>query len=197
MADEQKKEVSEEKEEKVQENEATAQQSTETKEETDAKVDVDAEKEKDGENDKLAEELEKAKNDYLYLRAEYDNYRKRTMKEKAELIVSGGEKVLKNILPVVDDFERGIAAAEKTEDVQAVKEGMKLIYDKFMKFLEQEGVKPIEAKGQKFDTDYHESIALVPVEDEAQDGVVLDCVQTGYTLGEKVIRYARVAVGKK
>lgn len=158
---------------------------------------VKEKKEATSETDKMAEELEKAKNDYLYLRAEYDNYRKRTIKEKAELIESASSRVLVDILPLIDDFERGIEANEKAEDLEVVKEGMKLIYEKFVGFLKNQRVEAIEAKGKKFDTDYHEAIAMIPAATEEEDGVVMDCVQKGYMLGDKVIRHAKVAVGKK
>ena len=138
------------------------------------------------------EELEK----YLRLSAEFDNYRKRTMKEKAELILNGGEKSLSSILPVVDDFERAIKTMETATDVNAVKEGVELIYNKFMAVLAQNGVKVIETKDQPLDTDYHEAIAVIPAPSEAQKGKILDCVQTGYTLNDKVLRHAKVVVGE-
>ena len=155
------------------------------------------------EEEKLAQELEKAnaeiedqKDKYLRLSAEFDNYRKRTMKEKAELILNGGEKSLSSILPVVDDFERAIKTMETATDVQAVKEGVELIYNKFMATLAQNGVKVIETKDQPLNTDYHEAIAVIPAPSEAQKGKILDCVQTGYTLNDKVLRHAKVVVGE-
>ena len=155
------------------------------------------------EEEKLAQELEKAnaeiedqKDKYLRLSAEFDNYRKRTMKEKAELILNGGEKSLSSILPVVDDFERAIKTMETAKDVKAVKEGVELIYNKFMATLAQNGVKVIETKDQPLDTDYHEAIAVIPAPSEEQKGKILDCVQTGYTLNDKVIRHAKVVVGE-
>jgi molecular chaperone GrpE len=155
------------------------------------------------EEEKLAQELEKAneqieeqKDKYLRLSAEFDNYRKRTMKEKAELILNGGEKSLSSILPVVDDFERAIKTMETATDVNAVKEGVELIYNKFMAVLAQNGVKVIETKDQPLDTDYHEAIAVIPAPSEAQKGKILDCVQTGYTLNDKVLRHAKVVVGE-
>ena len=142
------------------------------------------------------ETIEEQKDKYLRLSAEFDNYRKRTMKEKAELILNGGEKSLSSILPVVDDFERAIKTMETATDVQAVKEGVELIYNKFMATLAQNGVKVIETKDQPLNTDYHEAIAVIPAPSEAQKGKILDCVQTGYTLNDKVIRHAKVVVGE-
>lgn len=155
------------------------------------------------EEEKLAQELEKAnaeieeqKDKYLRLSAEFDNYRKRTMKEKAELILNGGEKSISSILPIVDDFERALKNMETATDVVAVKEGVELIYNKFMSVLGQNGVKVIETKEQPLDTDYHEAIAVIPAPIEALKGKILDCVQTGYTLNDKVIRHAKVVVGE-
>lgn len=153
--------------------------------------------------EKLARELEKAheqmeeqKDKYLRLSAEFDNYRKRTMKEKAELILNGGEKSISSILPIVDDFERALKNMETATDVAAVKEGVELIYNKFMSVLGQNGVKVIETKEQPLDTDYHEAIAVIPAPNEALKGKILDCVQTGYILNDKVIRHAKVVVGE-
>ena len=140
--------------------------------------------------------IEEQKDKYLRLSAEFDNYRKRTMKEKAELILNGGEKSISIILPVIDDFERAIKTMETAKDVKAVKEGVELIYNKFMATLAQNGVKVIETKDQPLDTDYHEAIAVIPAPSEEQKGKILDCVQTGYTLNDKVIRHAKVVVGE-
>ena len=140
--------------------------------------------------------IEEQKDKYLRLSAEFDNYRKRTMKEKAELILNGGEKSISSILPVIDDFERAIKTMETAKDVKAVKEGVELIYNKFMATLSQNGVKVIETKDQPLDTDYHEAIAVIPAPSEEQKGKILDCVQTGYTLNDKVIRHAKVVVGE-
>ena len=155
------------------------------------------------EEEKLAQELEKAneqieeqKDKYLRLSAEFDNYRKRTMKEKAELILNGGEKSISSILPIVDDFERALKNMETATDVAAVKVGVELIYNKFMSVLGQNGVKVIETKEQPLDTDYHEAIAVIPAPNEALKGKILDCVQTGYILNDKVIRHAKVVVGE-
>ena len=140
--------------------------------------------------------IEEQKDKYLRLSAEFDNYRKRTMKEKAELILNGGEKSISSILPVIDDFERAIKTMETAKEVKAVKEGVELIYNKFMATLAQNGVKVIETKDQPLDTDYHEAIAVIPAPSEEQKGKILDCVQTGYTLNDKVIRHAKVVVGE-
>ena len=136
------------------------------------------------------------KDKYLRLSAEFDNYRKRTVKEKAELILNGGEKSIKSILPVIDDMERALTTMETATDVNAVKEGVELIYNKFLSILSQDGVKVIETKDQPLDTDYHEAIAVIPAPTEEQKGKILDCVQTGYTLNGKVIRHAKVVVGE-
>lgn len=155
------------------------------------------------EEEKLTQELEKAneqieeqKDKYLRLSAEFDNYRKRTMKEKAELILNGSEKSIGSILPIVDDFERALKNMETATDVAAVREGVALIYNKFMSTLEKNGVKVIETKEQPLDTDYHEAIAVIPAPEEALKGKILDCVQTGYMLNDKVIRHAKVVVGE-
>ena len=140
--------------------------------------------------------IEEQKDKYLRLSAEFDNYRKRTMKEKAELILNGGEKSISSILPVIDDFERAIKTMETAKDVKDVKEGVELIYNKFMAVMAQNGVKVIETKDQPLDTDYHEAIAVIPAPSEEQKGKILDCVQTGYTLNDKVIRHAKVVVGE-
>lgn len=140
--------------------------------------------------------IEDQKDKYLRLSAEFDNYRKRTLKEKAELILNGGEKSLSSILPVIDDFERAIKTMESAQDVAAVKEGVELIYNKFLAVLAQNGVKVIETADQPLNTDFHEAIAVVPAPTEALKGKILDCVQTGYTLNDKVIRHAKVVVGE-
>ena len=155
------------------------------------------------EEEKLAQELEEAnkvieeqKDKYLRLSAEFDNYRKRTMKEKAELILNGAEKTISSILPIVDDFERALKNMETATDVAAVKEGVELIYNKFMSVLGQDGVKVIETKEKPLDTDFHEAIAVIPAPDKSLKGKILDCVQTGYTINDKVIRHAKVVVGE-
>lgn len=143
---------------------------------------------------KALEEIEALKTQLLYKQAEFDNYRKRTIKEKADLILGGGEKVCVAVLPVIDDMER--ALADKSEDPVAIKEGMQLIYNKFIKVLDQQGVKKIETVDADFNVDFHEAIAMVPGMGDDKKGKVIDCVQTGYTLNDKVIRHAKVAVGQ-
>ena len=133
---------------------------------------------------------------YLRLSAEFDNYRKRTLKEKAELIKNGGEKTLTAILPVLDDFERALKNMEASEETKALKEGVELIFNKFNKILSQEGLQKIETEGREFDVDFHEAIALIPAPSEDLKGKILDCVQTGYMLNDKVIRHAKVAVAQ-
>ncbi|WP_294629783.1 nucleotide exchange factor GrpE [uncultured Bacteroides sp.] len=145
---------------------------------------------------KAQETIEEQNDKYLRLSAEFDNYRKRTLKEKAELILNGGEKSLSSILPVVDDFERAIKTMETATDVNAVKEGVELIYNKFMSVLAQNGVKVIETKEHPLDTDFHEAIAMIPAPAEELKGKIIDCVQTGYTLNDKVLRHAKVVVGE-
>ena len=133
---------------------------------------------------------------YLRLHAEFDNFRKRTLKEKADIIKSGGERVLTDMLPFADDFERALQALHTAEDKEAMVEGMELIYSKFLNFLNQHGVKEIEALGQPFDADKFEAITTVPVQDKSQKGVIIDCVQKGYQLNDKIIRYPKVIVGE-
>ena len=145
---------------------------------------------------KMQEELDALRDKYLRSVAEFDNYRKRTLKEKAELILNGAEKTVLAILPVLDDMERAIENGAKTDDASVLKEGMELIHQKFGKILEGIGVKKIDTADADFNTDYHEAIAMVPGMGDDKKGKVLDCVQTGYTLNEKVIRHAKVAVGQ-
>ena len=128
--------------------------------------------------------------------AEFDNYRKRTMKEKAEIILNGSAGVVTDILPVIDDMERAIANSSKSEDFNALKEGIELIYNKFMHILEQKGLQKISPKNEPFDTDFHEAIAMIPAPDEASKGLVLDCAIDGYKLNDKVLRHAKGAVGE-
>lgn len=145
---------------------------------------------------KALEEIEILKDKYLRSVAEFDNYRKRTLKEKTELILNGSEKAVSAFLPIIDDMERAIESADKTDDIDAIKEGMKLIYQKTNKTMESLGVKKIDTSDADFDTDFHEAIAMVPGMGDDKKGKVLDCVQTGYTLNDKVIRHAKVAVGQ-
>lgn len=188
-------------------NEENAKVSAEEKEACDSQdqsqenADGQEEKEEGVENQeaKLLEELQakydKLNDTYLRLRAEFDNYRRHSLAEKAELVKNGGEKVLVNILPVIDDFERGLNALEQASDPESVKEGIELVYNKLISFLKQNGVQEIQVKGEDFNTDLHEAIAMIPAPDESQKGKVIDCIQKGYYLNDKVIRYAKVAVG--
>lgn len=142
------------------------------------------------------EEIASLKDKYLRQVAEFDNYRKRTMKEKAELILNGGEKVLSALLPILDDLERAAQNIEKSQDVDALKEGVSLIIDKLNKTLTAQGLKKMETIGKTFDTDFHEAVALIPAQQEEQKNHVIDCVQSGYMLNDKVIRHAKVVVGQ-
>ena len=181
------------------------QQGAETQtEETNSAENAGEEKETEiSEEEKIAKELEETKqaledykDKYLRLSAEFDNYRKRTMKEKAELIKNGGEKAISAILPILDDLERALQNMQKADDVKAMYEGIDLIHQKFLKNLGHEGLEKMNPVGEAFDTDFHEAIALVPAPEEAQKGKVLDCVQTGYKLNDKVIRHAKVVVAQ-
>lgn len=140
--------------------------------------------------------LEKEKKEYLFLMAEFDNFRKRTMKEKSEIIRNGAETAMKGLLPIIDDFERGLEAIEESRDAESIKEGMVLIYNKLIKHLASNGVKPMETTGADFDSELHEAVAMVPVPDEAQKGKIIDTLSKGYTINDKVLRYAKVAVGQ-
>ena len=142
------------------------------------------------------EQIEELKDKYLRAVAEFDNYKKRTLKEKTELILNGGEKTIVAILPILDDMERAAASAEKTDDIKALEEGWELIFKKLKKILESMGVKEIETKDADFNVDFHEAIAMVPGMGDDKKGKVIDCVQTGYTMNDKVIRHAKVAVGQ-
>lgn len=146
--------------------------------------------------DELQAQLDEQKDKYLRLAAEFDNFRRRTAKEKAELTKTGGAKAITAVLPVIDDMERAIENALKTSDIEALTEGLNLIYQKFLKVLGEEGLEKMSPKDEPFDTDFHEAIAMVPAADEAQKGKVLDCVQTGYKLNDKVIRHAKVVVAQ-
>ena len=195
--------INEEIQEEVKDTPETELEVEETEESQETEEDTKAPEEKayTAEEEKDPLEVAQAKiaelNDALLRKmAEFENYRKRTVKEKAELILNGGEKTVTKILPVIDDMERAIENGKKTDDVEALREGMDLIYKKFIKTLEGLGVKRIETEGQDFDTDYHEAIAMVPGMGDDKKGKVIDCVQTGYTMNDKVIRFAKVAVGQ-
>ena len=144
----------------------------------------------------LEKQVEDLKNQQLYKVAEFDNFRKRVMQEKADLIKNGGAKVITTLLPVIDDLERAQQNMDKYEDVNAVKEGLNLIIDKFFKLMAQEGLKKMDVVGQPFDSDLHEAIAMVPGQPDDKKGKVMDCMMAGYTLNDKVIRYAKVAVAE-
>lgn len=146
--------------------------------------------------ERLREDLAKEKKEYLFLMAEFDNFRKRTLREKSEIIRNAGENVLKGLLPIVDDFERGLKAAAQAEDANAVDEGMRLIYNKLIKFLAANGVKEFDPADDVYDADRHEAISVVPVPDEAQKGKILDTVEKGYMINDKVLRHAKVVVGQ-
>lgn len=144
----------------------------------------------------LEEKYNELNDSYLRLHAEYDNYRKRTLKEKMEIIKTAGEKVLTEMIPLIDDFERALETAENSDDKDALVEGLELIYSKFVGFINRHGVKEMEAIGEPFDADKFEAVTTIPVQDESQEGMVVDCVQKGYILNEKVIRFPKVIVGK-
>ena len=178
----------------------------ETDKEAEAKGTENSETSEDSENSEKSEEkdpLEKAqteiaelKNQLLYKVAEFENYRKRTLKERAELILNGGEKFITSILPILDDMERAIENGAKTDDPEVLREGMTLIHQKFMKTLESQGVTKIDTENADFDTDLHEAVAMVPGMGDDKKGKVIDCLQQGYKLNDKVIRHAKVAVGQ-
>ena len=170
-------------------NDETAQNET-----SDDNVETDFDKETEGETKEEVNEAEEWKDKYIRLFAEFENYKKRTLKEKTELILNGGEKTITAILPILDDFERAIA--DNTEDVAAIKEGFDLIFKKFLKTLEGIGVTKIDTDDKDFNVDFHEAIAMVPGMGDDKKGKIIDCVQTGYMLNDKVIRHAKVAVGQ-
>ena len=193
------KEKNQPQEEELLKNEETAQEAVENAEATQEEAPAQELTVEEQLANMLAEAqqmVNEERDKYLRLAAEFDNYRKRTLKEKAELIKNGGEKTLTAILPVLDDFERALKNMEATEATQAMKEGVELIFTKFNKVLAQEGLQKIETEGKDFDVDYHEAIALIPAPSEDLKGKILDCVQTGYTLNDKVIRHAKVAVAQ-
>ncbi len=140
--------------------------------------------------------VEKEKKDYMFLMADFDNFRKRVRREKEDLLKNGNEKILAGLLPIVDDFERGLEATRDSEDPNAIREGMELIYNKLVKYLEQNGVKAMESTGMDFDADLHEAIATIPAPSEDLKGKVIDTTQKGYTINDKVLRHAKVAVGE-
>jgi len=170
--------------------------STEAAEETAEETVAEAADTAEDEVVKLKEEVEKEKKEYLFLMAEFDNFRKRTLKEKSELIKNAAESAFKGLLPIVDDFERALKATEGSEDAGAVREGMELIYKKLKKYMEQNGVKEMDPEDKDFDADRHEAISAVPVPDADMKGKILDTVEKGYTINDKVLRHAKVVVGQ-
>lgn len=158
--------------------------------------DTSEETEEVDEVEQLKSELAKEKKEYLFLMAEFDNFRKRTLKEKSEIIRNAGENVLKGLLPIVDDFERGLKAASSADSVQVVDEGMQLIYNKLVKYLNANGVKEFDPADDVYDADKHEAISVVPVPDEEKKGKILDTVEKGYMINDKVLRHAKVVVGQ-
>ena len=180
--------------EETQDETTVDNETAEAEDETEA---AETEAENNVEKDPLEEaqsQIAALKDQLLRTIAEFENYKKRTIKEKMELIQNGGAKTVTAILPILDDFER--AVADESEDAAAIKEGTRMIFNKFVKSLESIGVKQIETEGQDFDTDYHEAVAMVPGMGDDKKGKVIDCVQTGYTMNDKVIRHAKVAVGQ-
>lgn len=200
MSKKNKKIEIEDEETKLQDEETVQEEITSSEEEKSSEADneetSEAETNEEGEAEQKDDsaEAEEWKDKYIRLYAEFENYKKRTLKEKAELILNGSEKTVKAVLPILDDFER--ALLDKTEDAPAIKEGFELIYKKFLKTLESLGVKKIETDGKDFNVDYHEAIAMVPGMGDDKKGKVIDSVQTGYMLNDKVIRHAKVAVGQ-
>ena len=196
------KDIHIEEEETLNENpsEETANEAVETENAKDSENSEDSDNSEDSEEkdplQKAEEEIADLKNQLLYKVAEFENYRKRTLKERAELILNGGEKFITAILPVLDDMERAIENGAKTDDPAVLREGMELIYQKFIKILESQGVSKIEAANADFDTDVHEAVAMVPGMGDDKKGKVIDCLQQGYKLNDKVIRHAKVAVGQ-
>ena len=195
--------MSKEKEIKIEDanaNEKVDEQQTEKQAEQAQTDNLSAEDGKEKETEELdplakaEQEVESLKKQLLYKTAEFENYRKRTIKEKSDLILNGAESTVKAILPVLDDFER--AVADKTEDAKAIKEGMQLIFNKFVKTLKGLGVEKIDTADKEFDVDFHEAVAMVPGMGDDKKGKIIDCVQTGYTMNDKVIRHAKVAVGQ-
>ena len=194
MTEEEIKNMQEEEQQEAEEQqENTAAEVSDNNEETEAPAEEEEEKDP---LEAAKAGIEQLKTQILYKTAEFDNYRKRTLKEKAELILNGGEKAVSAILPIIDDMERAIENGAKTDDIAVVREGMELIYHKMMKALEGLGVKEIETQDADFNTDVHEAVAMVPGMGDDKKGKVIDCLQKGYQLNDKVIRHAKVAVGQ-
>ena len=195
MSEKSKNEDNELKNKKANAEEATAETA---QEQSDApeKEEMTNEEKLQNELETTKESLEKEKKEYMFLLAEFDNFRKRTLKEKAELIKNAGENAMKELLPVVDDFERAMQAAEESSDIDSIKEGIILIYNKFMKYLEKNGVTPINSTDADFNTEFHEAVTTFPTDDESKKGKVIDTVQKGYMMHDKVLRHSKVVVGQ-
>ena len=179
--------------------EKQAQEATQEKAEATGEQTEKAEAKEETADEKIArleKELEKEKKEYLFLMADFDNYRKRTLKEKQDLVKNGCEKALADILPVVDDFDRALATLEKADDIDAMREGVELIYKKFIKYLDSYQVKAMESTGKEFNTDLHEAVTTVPAPSDDDKGKVIDTVLKGYTLNDRVLRHAKVVVGQ-
>jgi molecular chaperone GrpE len=199
------KNMSEKKKEEQKVAEEQSQQQSDSAEATDAEAENEADEkagdeapkeDKDEKIKNLEESLEKEKKEYLFLMAEFDNFRKRTLKEKEQLLKNGAESAMLDLLPVVDDFERAMKAIEDGGDIASVKEGVDLIYSKFLKYLDKNNVKAIDSTGKDFDTEFHEAVTMFPAPDEKQKGKVIDTVLKGYTINDKVLRHAKVVVGQ-
>jgi len=173
-----------------------AKDKTTKKEKTTKKPKAKKADDKTAQIEELGEKLAEINDKHIRLQAEFDNYRKRTLSEKMELIKSGGADILESLLPVMDNFERAIDASAKTEDIVAVREGINLIYNSFKDYLKKKGVKCMESAGKDFDTDYHEALTKIPAPEEALKGKVVDVIEKGYLMNDKVIRFARVVVGE-
>ena len=184
-------------EEVAESQEVTSADASETDEVTAEDVDLSSEEDNArNEVEDLRSQLEKEKKEYMFLMAEFDNFRKRTLREKSELIKNAAESAFKGLLPIVDDFERALKATEGVSDAGAVREGMELIYKKLKKYMEQNGVREMDPEDRDFDADRHEAISAVPVPDESLKGKILDTVEKGYTINDKVLRHAKVVVGQ-
>lgn len=195
MSEKSKNEDNELKNKKANAEEATAETAQEQSDAPEKEEMADEEK-LQNELETTKESLEKEKKEYMFLLAEFDNFRKRTLKEKAELIKNAGENAMKELLPVVDDFERAMQAAEESSDIDSIKEGIILIYNKFMKYLEKNGVTPINSTDADFNTEFHEAVTTFPTDDESKKGKVIDTVQKGYMMHDKVLRHSKVVVGQ-
>lgn len=176
--------------------ESQPDETTETASESDVDEEVDAQSKLEKQLEETKAALEKEKKEYLFLMADFDNFRKRVLREKAELIKNGAEKALKGILPIVDDFERGLEASKAVSDAESIRQGMELIYSKLIKYLSDNGVKAMETTNAVFDPEIHEAVAMVPAADESQKGLIIDTTQKGYTLNDKVLRHAKVVVAQ-